>query len=81
MIVINNSALRMYPQRTSSYVYSIKEEKKFKKTIKIILKKKRLPKSLEISWIEEVLKDLKNMPEHEYNEKYDTGIVEHPTFY
>ena len=31
MIVINNSALRMYPQRTSSYVYSIKEEKKFKK--------------------------------------------------
>lgn len=81
MIVINNSALRMYPQRTSSYVYSMKEEKKFKKTIKSILKKKRLPKSLEISWIEEVLKDLKNMPEHEYNEKYDTGIVEHPIFY
>ena len=81
MIIVNNGETGIYPKVTSSYVYSIKEEEKFERAVVKMLKRKRLPKSLEISWVEKLLKNLKDMPEHEYSRKYDTGEVEHPIFY
>lgn len=73
--------IRVYPTSESSYKWSCKEESKFKRRVVNILKKKKLPKAIEVSWIESLLKDLKNMPEHEYSNKYDTLHSQHRFFY
>lgn len=63
---------RVYPTLSSSYVWDFREEEKCKRDMLRVIKKRKLPKSLEVSLIKSLLEDVENMPEHEYSKKYDT---------
>ena len=69
------------PECTGSYTCKCEEKEKFLKQVLAILKRKRLPKSLEISWTRDLLEVVKNRPEHEYSRKYDTFHSQHPLFF
>lgn len=73
--------MRVYPKEVSGYTISIKEECKIKMQILKIIKKKKLPKTLEVSLTNDVLKILQESPEHEYKEKYDVFANQHPLFF
>lgn len=64
-----------------SYVWNKKEIKKLKDSILKIIKKQKLPRELEISFIKSLLADLEQMPEHDYCKKYDTFYSQHMFFY
>lgn len=76
-----NGNYMIHPKCKKSYKWDSKEETKFQKKMMCLLKEKRLPKSLEISWVEHFLEELKKMPEHEYSKKYDTFHSQHPLFF
>lgn len=64
-----------------SYVWNNKEIEKLKDSVLKIIKRKKLPKELEISFIKNILNDLEQMPEHDYSKKYDTLYSQHTFFY
>lgn len=64
-----------------SYIYDCEDEINFQKKVFKILKKKRLPKILEVSWLENLLKEVKKRPEHEYSKKYDQFYSQHSSFF
>lgn len=71
----------IYPKIISSYSIDSKEESKIIRQILKLIKKKKLPKGLEVSIIKDILKILEESSEHEYKEKYDTAYYSHPYFY
>lgn len=73
--------MKIYPKLEWAYVMEGKERNKYIKQIVMFIRKKKLPKGLEVSIIEEILEVLKNSPEHEYKRKYDTQFSSHPYFY
>lgn len=76
-----DGSYRIYPKCSSSYSWDWNEERRFQKKMLRIIKRKRLPKSLEISWLEHLLEIVKEKPEHEYSKKYDQFQSEHPLFF
>lgn len=70
----------IYLKKISSYEIDINEKRKYINQIIKFIKKKKLPKGIEVSIIEDVLEILKENPEHEYKKKYDTFDSEHPYF-
>lgn len=64
-----------------SYIWNLKEKSKFKNSILKKIKRKKLPKDLEISFAKSLLEDLEKMPEHDYSNKYDTFCSQHMFFY
>ena len=68
------------PKKISGYVIDSNEKRKYINKIIKFIKKKKLPKGLEVSIIEDVLEILKEKPEHEYKKKYDVFGSEHPYF-
>ena len=61
----------IYPKIKSAYVMETGEKNRYIKRIYNFIRKRKLPKGLEVSIIEDVLKFLENSPEHEYKKKYD----------
>lgn len=72
---------RSYPILESSYIWESRKEEKLKRKLLKNIKKERLPKALEISLVEDILKYLKASPEHDYNNRYDTFKSQHPSFF
>lgn len=70
----------IYLKKISSCVIDSNEKRKYINQIIKFIKKKKLPKGLEVSIIEDVLEILKENPEHEYKKKYDVFDSEHPYF-
>lgn len=70
----------IYLKKISSYEIDINEKRKYINQIIKFIKKKKLPKGIEVSIIEDVLEILKENPEHEYKKKYDAFDSEHPYF-
>lgn len=64
-----------------SYKYDSKEKIKFQKQVLKLLRRKRLPKNLEVSWLNGVLEEVKKRPEHDYSRKYDNFYSQHPLFF
>lgn len=82
MILIYGSGnSTVYPTQSSSYMWDCEEEEKCKRDVLKVIKKRKLPKSLEVSLLKELLEDISNMPEHEYSRKYDTFHSQHLFFY
>jgi hypothetical protein len=81
MDAINKKNHITYCTCKQSYGYNHKDEIKFQKQILKILKRKRLPKSLEVSWLEHILKEVKKRPDHDYSRKYDSFHSQHPLFF
>ena len=71
----------VYPTQSKSYVWDCKEEEKCKRDVLKVIKKRKLPKCLEVSLIRSLLEDIENMPEHEYSPKYDALHSQHLFFY
>lgn len=71
----------IYPKIKSAYVMETKERNRYIKQIYNFIRKKKLPKGLEVSLTEDVLKLLKDSSEHEYKKKYDVFISQHPLFF
>lgn len=69
----NSSVIVPCIKLSSSYVIDCKEKEKLKKELLRKIRSKKLPKGLEVSVVEELLKNIKYMPEHEYSRKYDTS--------
>lgn len=67
------------PKVSSVYVIDSKKERRYIKQILRFIRKKKLPKRLEVSITEEVLKVLEESSEHEYNKKYDVFNSQHET--
>lgn len=55
-----------------SYIWKNEDREKTKSKILKIIKRKKLPKELEISLIRSLLSDLEETIEHEYSKKYNT---------
>lgn len=82
MIVFDEKGnCRIYPKMLSSYKWDCEEEKELQNKILRIIKRKRLPKMLEVSLLKNILKAVEDMPEHDYSEKYDTFPRQHSKFY
>ena len=73
--------MKIYPRLKSAYVMESKEKEKYIEQIFNFIRKKKLPKGLEVSITEDVLELLRNIPEHEYKKKYDVFQSQHPLFF
>ena len=73
--------MRVYPKIKSAYVMENNEKNRYIKQIYNFIRKKKLPKTLEVSLTKEVLEMLQESPEREYKKKYDVFTSQHPLFF
>lgn len=71
----------IYPKIKTAYSIETKEKNRYIKQIYNFIRKKKLPKGLEVSLTEDVLKLLKDSSEHEYKKKYDMFTSQHLLFF